>query len=61
MAIPQVLRRGALVPLRGRPGVRERAVDRTWRVSGAGFWQVHPYAAQLLSDAVLDARVYLPL
>jgi tRNA/tmRNA/rRNA uracil-C5-methylase (TrmA/RlmC/RlmD family) len=26
-----------------------------FQVSGSGFWQVHPGAAQLLADAVLDA------
>jgi tRNA/tmRNA/rRNA uracil-C5-methylase (TrmA/RlmC/RlmD family) len=41
--------------LQGRPGVREEAVERTWRVSGSGFWQVHPRAAETLSAAVLDA------
>ncbi|RKN37903.1 class I SAM-dependent RNA methyltransferase [Streptomyces hoynatensis] len=37
----------------GRAFVRERADDRTWRVSGGGFWQVHPQAAGLLVDAVM--------
>ncbi|MEO3753913.1 class I SAM-dependent RNA methyltransferase [Streptomyces sp. B6B3] len=37
----------------GRPYVRERADDRTWRVSAGGFWQVHPRAADLLVDAVM--------
>ncbi|MEE1926680.1 class I SAM-dependent RNA methyltransferase [Streptomyces sp. TRM 70351] len=37
----------------GRPFVRERAEERTWRVSGGGFWQVHPQAAELLVDAVM--------
>jgi tRNA/tmRNA/rRNA uracil-C5-methylase (TrmA/RlmC/RlmD family) len=45
--------------LRGRGWVREEVpVDgalRTFRVSGAGFWQVHPGAAGALLDAVLDA------
>lgn len=31
---------------------RESAAGRTWRVTGAGFWQVHPGAAQALVEAV---------
>ncbi|MEV4442498.1 TRAM domain-containing protein, partial [Streptomyces sp. NPDC049577] len=38
----------------GRPFVRERAADRTWRVSEGGFWQVHPQAADLLVQAVMQ-------
>jgi tRNA/tmRNA/rRNA uracil-C5-methylase (TrmA/RlmC/RlmD family) len=37
----------------GRPYVRERAEDRTWRVGNGGFWQVHPQAPGLLVDAVM--------
>ncbi|GAA0475773.1 class I SAM-dependent RNA methyltransferase [Streptomyces olivaceiscleroticus] len=37
----------------GRPFVRERAADRTWRVGNGGFWQVHPQAADLLVEAVM--------
>ena len=32
----------------------ERAGGRDFRVTGGGFWQVHPGAAQTLLDAVLD-------
>jgi tRNA/tmRNA/rRNA uracil-C5-methylase (TrmA/RlmC/RlmD family) len=39
----------------GRPFVREVAAGRTWRVSGSGFWQVHPAAPKVLTAAVLDA------
>jgi tRNA/tmRNA/rRNA uracil-C5-methylase (TrmA/RlmC/RlmD family) len=45
---------GRAIPVRGRPGVREAALGRTWRVSGSGFWQVHPAAAETLSSAVCD-------
>lgn len=31
----------------------QRAAGRDWRVSAAGFWQVHPGAADALADAVL--------
>ena len=45
--------------MRGRSWVAEQVsvdgVVRTFRVSGAGFWQVHPGAAQVLLDAVLAA------
>jgi tRNA/tmRNA/rRNA uracil-C5-methylase (TrmA/RlmC/RlmD family) len=37
------------------PFVREEAADRLWQVSGSGFWQIHPGAADLLSSAVLEA------
>lgn len=33
----------------------EVAAGRRWRVSGAGFWQVHPGAADALVDAVRQA------
>ncbi|GAA3376639.1 class I SAM-dependent RNA methyltransferase [Streptomyces sannanensis] len=38
----------------GRPFVRERAADRTWRVGMGGFWQVHPKAADVLVEAVMQ-------
>jgi tRNA/tmRNA/rRNA uracil-C5-methylase (TrmA/RlmC/RlmD family) len=45
--------------LRGRTWITERvgigAAERTFRVTGAGFWQVHPGAARALVDAVLEA------
>jgi tRNA/tmRNA/rRNA uracil-C5-methylase (TrmA/RlmC/RlmD family) len=45
--------------LRGRTWVAEQveldAVPRTFRVTGAGFWQVHPGAPRALVDAVLEA------
>src|SRR5579859_4273283 len=42
----------------GRPGPRyltQRATGRDWRVAAAGFWQVHPAAADVLASAVADA------
>ncbi|MDO9377496.1 MAG: TRAM domain-containing protein [Nocardioidaceae bacterium] len=39
----------------GHDQVTERVRDRSFRVSGSGFWQVHPRAAGVLVDAVLDA------
>jgi tRNA/tmRNA/rRNA uracil-C5-methylase (TrmA/RlmC/RlmD family) len=45
--------------LRGRTWVQEQVtlagVARTFRVTGAGFWQVHPGAPRALADAVLAA------
>jgi tRNA/tmRNA/rRNA uracil-C5-methylase (TrmA/RlmC/RlmD family) len=55
---------GGVERLRGRGWVREEVlvegVPRTFRVSGAGFWQVHPGAARALLDAVLDAAAPEP-
>jgi tRNA/tmRNA/rRNA uracil-C5-methylase (TrmA/RlmC/RlmD family) len=50
-----VLRRAGrgLTPLRGRGHLSQRAAGRDWRVSAAGFWQVHPGAADALTAAVL--------
>jgi tRNA/tmRNA/rRNA uracil-C5-methylase (TrmA/RlmC/RlmD family) len=54
-----VARRGAegLQRVRGRTWVEESVlvdgVRRTFRVTGGGFWQVHPGAAQTLLDTVL--------
>ncbi|MDQ3629161.1 MAG: TRAM domain-containing protein [Actinomycetota bacterium] len=39
--------------VQGRTRVRERVHEREFRVSAAGFWQVHPAAARTLVDAVL--------
>lgn len=46
---------GALTRVRGRSHVSEQAGGRTWRVTGGGFWQVHPGAADALVEAVLAA------
>ena len=47
--------RPGLVVARGPGYLRQRAAGRDWRVSPAGFWQVHPAAADTLAAAVLDA------
>ena len=39
----------------GRPYLAERAAGRLWQVSADGFWQVHPAAADTLSQAVIEA------
>lgn len=40
---------------RSREAVHEEAAGRRWRVTGRGFWQVHPGGADALVTAVLDA------
>ncbi|WP_084957777.1 class I SAM-dependent RNA methyltransferase [Thermoactinospora rubra] len=45
--------RGRTEPRRGSGVVRERVGDREFQVTGSGFWQVHPGAAEVLLDAVL--------
>jgi len=39
----------------GRGALAEQVHDTTLRVSGSGFWQVHPAAATTLVDAVMEA------
>ena len=49
--------RAVMIP--GRPGtprfLTQHAAGRDWRVTAAGFWQVHPGAADALAEAVLAA------
>ncbi|MDX2932740.1 class I SAM-dependent RNA methyltransferase [Streptomyces ipomoeae] len=45
---------GGVHRVHGRPFVRERADDRTYRVGNGGFWQVHPKAADTLVKAVMQ-------
>ena len=40
--------------LRGRTHLTERAAGRPWRVTGSGFWQGHPGAADTYAEVVLD-------
>jgi tRNA/tmRNA/rRNA uracil-C5-methylase (TrmA/RlmC/RlmD family) len=44
-----------LTPVRGRPYLSQHAAGRDWRVSAGVFWQVHPGAADALTDAVVTA------
>lgn len=39
----------------GKTRIRQRVLDRTFEVAADGFWQVHPGAPEMLSQAVLDA------
>jgi tRNA/tmRNA/rRNA uracil-C5-methylase (TrmA/RlmC/RlmD family) len=56
--------RDGLQRLRGRTWTVERVVvdgvPRTFRVTGSGFWQVHPGAAGVLVEAVLSAADLRP-
>jgi tRNA/tmRNA/rRNA uracil-C5-methylase (TrmA/RlmC/RlmD family) len=40
--------------------LHEHAAGRDWQVTGSGFWQVHPGAADVLVDAVLDGLAPRP-
>lgn len=44
----------------GRAYVREQVHGREFRVTGKGFWQVHPAAATVLTDAVLGFAAIEP-
>ncbi len=44
----------------GRGALTEQVHDTSLRVSGSGFWQVHPAAATTLVDAVMDAAQVRP-
>ncbi|MEU5884212.1 class I SAM-dependent RNA methyltransferase [Spirillospora sp. NPDC047279] len=55
LEVPVRLVRGKPEPGKSLPYVREEVSGRMFQVSGSGFWQVHPGAAQLLSDAVMAA------
>jgi tRNA/tmRNA/rRNA uracil-C5-methylase (TrmA/RlmC/RlmD family) len=44
----------------GRGYLAEHAAGRIWQVSAHGFWQVHPAAADVLSEAVLAALTPSP-
>ena len=48
-------RGGRLAALRGGPFLQQAAAGRSWRVSAGVFWQVHPAAADALTEAVRDA------
>ncbi len=48
-------RDGRLTALRGGPFLQQAAAGRSWRVSAGVFWQVHPAAADALTEAVRGA------
>jgi tRNA/tmRNA/rRNA uracil-C5-methylase (TrmA/RlmC/RlmD family) len=53
-------RGGRLSAVTGRGYLRQTAAGRSWRVGAGAFWQVHPAAADVLSEAVLAAVAPLP-
>jgi tRNA/tmRNA/rRNA uracil-C5-methylase (TrmA/RlmC/RlmD family) len=53
-------RGGRAKRVRGHRAVREHALGRTLRVGAAGFWQVHPAAAETLATAVVQALAPRP-
>ncbi|HEX6337926.1 MAG TPA: class I SAM-dependent RNA methyltransferase [Jiangellaceae bacterium] len=59
LRIPQLPEESSVIVdgarMRGRTYVTEQVAGRAWRVSGGGFWQVHPGAAGTLVDAVMAA------
>ena len=46
--------------LDGPKVLHERALGRGWQVTGSGFWQVHPGAAETLVAAVMDGAAPRP-
>ncbi|GAA1785221.1 class I SAM-dependent RNA methyltransferase [Streptomonospora arabica] len=54
-ALLRRFRNGRVQQVRGRRHIRENAGGREFRVSAAGFWQVHTSAAEVLSEAVVEA------
>jgi tRNA/tmRNA/rRNA uracil-C5-methylase (TrmA/RlmC/RlmD family) len=48
-----VTSRDGAVSADGPQVLTERALGRDWQVTGSGFWQVHPGAAEILAGAVL--------
>lgn len=58
-----VLRRfkgGRVQQVRGRRGVREIVGEREFRVGAGGFWQVHPAAARVFTEAILASLAPKP-
>ena len=51
---------GGRTAVAGRGYLTQHAAGRTWRVDLAGFWQVHPAAADTLAAAVLEALAPRP-
>lgn len=44
----------------GRSHLTEQVLDHDFRVTGSGFWQVHPHAARTLVEAVMDGADVRP-
>ncbi|WP_461001733.1 class I SAM-dependent RNA methyltransferase [Streptomonospora sediminis] len=59
-AVLRRFRNGRVQQVKGRRHVREQVGDREFRISAGGFWQVHPAAAGVLSEAVVEALAPRP-
>ncbi|HUZ23426.1 MAG TPA: TRAM domain-containing protein [Streptosporangiaceae bacterium] len=59
-SVRSVGRSGARTALAGRGYLTQHAAGRDWRVDLAGFWQVHPAAADTLAQAVAQALAPRP-
>jgi len=44
----------------GKAKVRQRVLGRTFEVAADGFWQVHPRAPEILSEAVIESLLPMP-
>ncbi len=51
-AVRQLDRRGRVRSNGGAKKLREQAAGRTWQVSSGAFWQIHPAAADVLTEVV---------
>lgn len=56
----RVVQRDGETTYDGPEVLHERAAGRVWEVTGSGFWQIHPGAADALVDAVLEALAPQP-
>jgi len=56
----RVAQRGGVTTYDGPQVLHERAAGRVWEVTGSGFWQVHPGAADALVEAVMEALAPQP-
>jgi tRNA/tmRNA/rRNA uracil-C5-methylase (TrmA/RlmC/RlmD family) len=56
----RVVQRGGETVYDGPEVLHEQAAGRVWEVTGSGFWQVHPGAADTLVDAVMHALAPQP-
>jgi tRNA/tmRNA/rRNA uracil-C5-methylase (TrmA/RlmC/RlmD family) len=64
-SVPAGLEVGGVVGLdgrrrEGRAGVTEQVGEHRFRVTGSGFWQVHPESARTLTGAVMEAAGVRP-
>ncbi|MFP5253343.1 MAG: class I SAM-dependent RNA methyltransferase [Actinomycetes bacterium] len=56
----RIVQQGSDIVHDGPDVLHERAAGRVWEVTGSGFWQVHPGAADVLVEAVVGALAPQP-